>query len=200
MTSRPHDALFKAAFESPVHARGLLEAALPASIGAAIQWPTLARESGSFIDPTLADRHTDLLFSAELRAPAGAPAPARSGEQRALLYLLLEHQSTEVPDLLLRVFEYETRILRRHVRAILVEQGPSSEPLVMTIAEQFRQEGHQEGRQEGRVETLTKLLRLKFGELPPSCTERLAAASDTELDRYTERVLNANSLAEIFAS
>lgn len=102
MTNRPHDALFKAAFEQVEHAGGLFRSVLPASICAAVSWPTMARESGSFIDPELGDRHSDLLFSVQVR---GA---------QAYLYLLLEHQSTSDASMPLRMLIYLARIFERH--------------------------------------------------------------------------------------
>ncbi|MBC8072562.1 MAG: Rpn family recombination-promoting nuclease/putative transposase, partial [Deltaproteobacteria bacterium] len=82
MTSRPHDALFRSAFEQPAHAAGTLRHVLSADLAAAVDWRTLRLEPGSFVDPELADHHTDLLFSARL------------GGAAALIYVLLEHQST----------------------------------------------------------------------------------------------------------
>ncbi|NVB41316.1 Rpn family recombination-promoting nuclease/putative transposase [Pseudenhygromyxa sp. WMMC2535] len=115
MTSRPHDALFKAAFEDPSHAAGLLRGMLPEDLASSIAWGTLSPEAGSFVDRALADSHSDLLFSASLR----------SGE-RALLYLLLEHQSSNDPDMPKRMLEYLLRVWDRH------RAGPSA-PLPMTI-------------------------------------------------------------------
>jgi predicted transposase/invertase (TIGR01784 family) len=66
MTRKPHDALFKAAFEHPEHAAEFLRVVLPAALVDAIAWSTMKRVSGSFIDPHLDDRHSDLLFSVEL--------------------------------------------------------------------------------------------------------------------------------------
>lgn len=86
MTARPHDALFKSAFESPANAAALFRAVLPPGVCDAIAWRTLDGAHGSFIDPALADHHSDLLFSARLTT--GAPV---------LLYLVLEHQSTGDP-------------------------------------------------------------------------------------------------------
>jgi hypothetical protein len=102
MTPRPHDALFKAAFEAPAHAAALLREVVPAALCDAIAWETLDHEPGSFVDPKLGDRHSDLLFSALLR----------TGE-RALVYLLLEHQSTEHPSMPLRMLAYQIRIWDR---------------------------------------------------------------------------------------
>jgi hypothetical protein len=54
-----------------------------------------------------------------------------------------------------------------------------------------------EGR-EGELKVLTKQLTLKFGELPEPLRARLASASLPELDTWTERVLFATSLAQVF--
>jgi hypothetical protein len=102
VTNKPHDALFKAAFEDPEHAGALLRHLLPSSVSAAIVWDSMTLEAGSFVDAELADRHTDLLFSVNLHD---------GGE--ALLYLLLEHQSSSDPDMPLRVLVYEVRIWER---------------------------------------------------------------------------------------
>lgn len=100
MTSRPHDALFKSAFEAPADATALLRALLPPAICDPIAWHTLGAERGSFIGPRLADRHSDLLFSARLRA----------GER---IFLLLEHQSSSDPAMPQRILVYQTRIWER---------------------------------------------------------------------------------------
>jgi hypothetical protein len=99
----PHDALFKAGFESPLHAAALFQQVLPAELVDVIDWQSIRREAGSFIDPELASRHTDLLFSVEL---------LDQGDQKArlVLYLLVEHQSTNDPDMPLRMLVYLVRI------------------------------------------------------------------------------------------
>lgn len=101
---KPHDAFFKAVFEQPENAAALLREALPAKISAAIAWQTLAPQSGTYIDPELADHHSDLLFSVEL-----------DGEQ-ALLYVLLEHQSTNHGRMPLRMLHYSTQVWLRYCR------------------------------------------------------------------------------------
>jgi predicted transposase/invertase (TIGR01784 family) len=102
MTTRPHDALFKAAFETPAHAIGLLREIVPASIRKAIRWDTLKHEPGSFVDQDLGDCHSDLLFSVLLD---GA---------RVLLYLLLEHQSTNDEFMTVRMYVYLGRIYQQY--------------------------------------------------------------------------------------
>lgn len=102
MTARPHDALFKSAFEAPAAAAALLRALLPAEAGDAIAWDTLCRDHASFVDVALIDSHSDLLFSARLRA-----------SETVSLYLLLEHQSTGDPAMPLRGLAYQVRIWER---------------------------------------------------------------------------------------
>lgn len=103
MTPRPHDALFKLAFASPAAAAALIRAAMPPEVGDAIAWDSLETEPASFIDVELADSHSDLLFTARLAT--GEPA---------LVYLLLEHQSTGDLDMPLRMLEYQLRIWWRY--------------------------------------------------------------------------------------
>jgi len=316
MTSRPHDALFKSAFEAPAAAAALLRELLPTTVREAVAWQTLDRETGSFVDTALADRHSDLLFSARLR----------TGDH-ALLYFLLEHQSTGDPVMPLRMLSYQIRIWDRFrklqpaawippVIAVLVSHvpggwatsrsfddmfdpevmaipglaalvprfsmivddlahlsngdlsarslaafqklalwllrdardperllanfgawssalaevqrapagidsfatlvtymfrvvgpmnldelrvkirqlGPAAEEAAMTIAEYL----HEEGRKEGRIATLRSLLVLKFQTLDADHEARLEAATPEALDRYTERLLIADSLAAVF--
>jgi predicted transposase/invertase (TIGR01784 family) len=104
-TNTPHDALFKASFEAPEHAAPLFRQILAEPIVAAIDWTTLRREAGSFIDPTLAASHNDLLFSARL-----VLAP----ELKILLYVMAEHQSRSRHDMCLRVLGYMVRGWERY--------------------------------------------------------------------------------------
>lgn len=99
VTSNPHDALFKAVFGEPDNARGALRAVVPPALAAAVDWSTLAREPGSFVDDELRECHTDLLFSAQLRDGGGA-----------LVYVLFEHQSTPDPLMAYRLLRYAVRI------------------------------------------------------------------------------------------
>jgi hypothetical protein len=102
MTSRPHDSLFKWAFESPQDAAALLRELLPPAVREAIAWETLEDASGSFVDVALAAGHSDLLFAARLRT-----------SERSLAYLLIEHQSTDDPDMPLRMLSYQSQLWGR---------------------------------------------------------------------------------------
>lgn len=99
MSSTPHDALFTAVLGQPEHGASALRSVMPAMVGDALDWPTLARVPGSFVDPLLVPRHTDLLFTVAWR-----------GGGDALVYVLYEHQSTPDPWMAFRILRYLTRI------------------------------------------------------------------------------------------
>ena len=81
------------------------------------------------------------------------------------------------------------------------------EPSMATIAqkwfEQGRVEGHAEGLAEGLLagerRVLLWQLELRFGPLPENYRERFAAADQDTLLIWSQRVLSAQRLAEIFA-
>ena len=64
--------------------------------------------------------------------------------------------------------------------------------------EQGRQEGRQEGRREGEANVLKRLARQRFGELPLWAVERLDRADVDTLDRWSQRLLDAESLEDVF--
>jgi predicted transposase YdaD len=66
------------------------------------------------------------------------------------------------------------------------------------LREEGWQKGRQEGRQEGAHELMVLLLRKRFGELPEPIRERLRNASLEQLERWTECLLDAKSLGEVF--
>lgn len=87
------------------------------------------------------------------------------------------------------------------VRAEMREMALQSYYLDMNKArEEGKDEGRTEGKAEGKAETLRKLLTIKFGELPPETAQRLFAAGEAELDRWTERLLSADSLENVLGS
>ena len=71
-----------------------------------------------------------------------------------------------------------------------------TEETIMSTAEMLRREG----RVQGRVEVLLRLLTKRFGALSTETVARINAAAIPELDRWVERVLDAKTLAEVFAA
>ncbi len=86
------------------------------------------------------------------------------------------------------------------LRAKIHKLGPSAEETVMTIAEQWHEEGIAKGREEGRIAALRSLLSSKFGAqaLEATYEARLQAATPAAIDVYLQRVLVADSLAAMF--
>ena len=104
MATSIHDALFKITFSQIEHAAGELQAILPPALTARIDFATLTRCPGNYVDADLRQSYTDLLFSAEI---AG---------KKALLYMLFEHQSSVDPLMLFRLLAYMVRIWEAHLR------------------------------------------------------------------------------------
>jgi len=65
--------------------------------------------------------------------------------------------------------------------------------------QQGLQQGRQEGIQQGEVALLRRLLVRRFGSLPSWAAQRLEQASLEELERWADRVLDAPTLADVFA-
>ncbi|MEZ2744906.1 DUF4351 domain-containing protein [Halopseudomonas bauzanensis] len=63
-----------------------------------------------------------------------------------------------------------------------------------------RLEGRQEGRQEGKQDILLRLLTRRFGPLDAMTEHRLQSASAVDLERWTDNILDARTLDEVFAS
>ncbi len=93
--------MFRLAFGEPEHAAELLRGALPEALVRAIDWESLQRQDGSFVDAGLRGQQADLLFEAQL---AGEPV---------LLYLLVEHKSGEDRFTAFQLLRYVVRVLER---------------------------------------------------------------------------------------
>ena len=121
-------------------------------------------------------------------------------------------QSNDDPSALAGVWNYILMVtpdLSEHDFAEVAAALPQSQGTIMaTLAEQLikkgRQEGRQEGlergREEGQRQTLARLLELKFGPVPEWAQARLATAPPGGLARWTERVLTAESLRDVFVA
>lgn len=117
----PHDKLFKAAFGAPAAMRGLLASVLPASIVQRLDLATLAPFPGSFVAPSLAAFHSDLLFTCRF---AGRPA---------YVYVLVEHKSRGERWVALQLLGYSVAIWHRHLATHAgAERLPPIIPLVVS--------------------------------------------------------------------
>jgi len=69
---------------------------------------------------------------------------------------------------------------------------------VKAAVDTARIEGRAEGRVEGGAALLLRQLNRRFGPLPDWVATRLAAASPAQLERWADRLLEADSLAKVF--
>lgn len=71
----------------------------------------------------------------------------------------------------------------------------------MTIAEQWRREGRMEGEASGQAKALSRLLSRKFGEhvFKLSAQDRLVRATPEQLDIWTDRILDAKTIEDVFS-
>jgi len=121
----PHNALFIRVFGNPDNAASELRLILPAPISALIDWSSLELCPGSFVDPQLTERHTDLLFSAH-----------RIGSD-ARIYFLFEHQSTPNRLMLFRLLRYSVWIWEAFLRDNpTAKRLPAILPVVLHHSEQ----------------------------------------------------------------
>ncbi|MCA8950306.1 MAG: Rpn family recombination-promoting nuclease/putative transposase [Planctomycetes bacterium] len=65
--------------------------------------------------------------------------------------------------------------------------------------QQGKNEGKAEGKAEGRAEALLRLLHKRFGPVDPASETRVRRATIADLDRWTDRVLDAATLAGVLA-
>jgi len=70
------------------------------------------------------------------------------------------------------------------------------EETIMSTAEALKHEG----RTEGRAETILRQMGKRFGPLPAEIEQRVRSATLPELERWTDRILDAKTLAEVFGT
>lgn len=90
--------------------------------------------------------------------------------------------------------------------------GPGVEEAIMTAGQQLIEQGRQQGRQEGRLEgrqegrlegqrdLLVRLLHTKFRSVPSDVAEWIANADSELLESWTEKVLTAQKLSDVFST
>jgi len=111
--------------------------------------------------------------------------PARG---RAALRILLRHA--------LRVGDVGDR--HEFARALAAMADRETAEAAMSTGDRLIEQGMQQGMQKGVQDMLLRQLGLRFGEIPPSFVSRLRAGGIEQLRTWTERVLTANSLAQVF--
>jgi len=117
-------------------------------------------------------------------------------------------------DALLAVFGYISIVAEvlspDAIIAAVDAAAPETKDTVMTLAEIWMQQGLEKGIEKGRLEgiekgvakgeraILVKLLTFKFGPLAETHRAQIEAASPAQLEAWTEKVLTASSVDELF--
>ena len=142
----------------------------------------------------------DVALRALLRLPRSPDPVGELARWLPLLRAMVEapgglERLRHVIEYLAAVADLEPEALQPVVRQL----GPAAEETAMTLAERLRQQGRQEGRRQNAVETTLRLLRLKFGEpLPASVSTRVEAGTPADFERWSERLLTATELEQVF--
>jgi predicted transposase/invertase (TIGR01784 family) len=113
----PHDRFFRDSFGRPEIARNYLEEYLPADLRRLLDLDSLALQDSSFIDETMQEHQTDLLYQVKLT----------SGGQ-AYVYFLFEHKSYPDPLVTLQLLRYMVRFWERQAK----DNGPL-EPIIPLV-------------------------------------------------------------------
>ena len=104
-------------------------------------------------------------------------------------------------------------------RQVSIDELKSEEALMIkhkpvNVVEEYRQEGRQEGRLEGiqegrlegeklglergRIETLMRLINIKFGKIESQIEDKIKSASAADLDKWLERIISASTIDDLF--
>ncbi|MDM8537619.1 DUF4351 domain-containing protein [Desulfobacterales bacterium HSG17] len=62
----------------------------------------------------------------------------------------------------------------------------------------FKQFFHEEGKREGEISLFKRLLTRRFGSFPAWTSERLKKADIKDIEIWTDRILDAKSVEDIF--
>ncbi|MCB2263541.1 MAG: Rpn family recombination-promoting nuclease/putative transposase [Candidatus Thiosymbion ectosymbiont of Robbea hypermnestra] len=117
---------------------------------------------------------------------------------------------------LIHVYCYDERTLRGIIRAVRPEEEETmmsqfAQDIEKRVRQKALQEGIQQGMQqgmqqgirkgllEGEAKLLLRILPLRFGPLPDEISERIYNADPNTIELWAERVLDAESLEDVFA-
>ena len=81
-------------------------------------------------------------------------------------------------------------------------QYPQEDKTMVSLSERLRAEGMAQGMEKGMESVeravLSRQLQHRFGPLDPQIRHRLEAADQQQLELWAERILDADSLADVF--
>lgn len=126
LVQNPHDRLFKKILGSQANAIDFFQNYLPPEVLARMDLATLHPEEKSYVDESLRESYSDLLYSVSLKDSAGV---AHDG----FLYLLMEHKSTPDRFTALQLLHYMTMIWKSVAEHPTTDSGHDSRLLPMIL-------------------------------------------------------------------
>ena len=141
-----------------------------------------------------------------MRSPAGGRLEAYASAVRGLLDLEPDPNRREKYIDFIDIYADLSDNERQSYR----ERHPEESRMIAGLNQRARNEGRQEGMRRGRREgmrlgriegertVLERLLRRRFGALPPMVGARLGEASASDLEAWADKVLDAATLDEVF--
>lgn len=100
--NHPHASFAESVLKDVQTSSEILQNLLPQEIAQSIEWSTLETEDTSFVDESLRNLYSDILFSAQ-----------KSGGELVSLYILLEHKSHPDVHILKQLLGYQKEIYSR---------------------------------------------------------------------------------------
>jgi len=143
-----------------------------------------------------------LVVMAQIHAKRLKDGATRKDVKVALIRLLYErgYSRDQVVQLFIIIdwmLQLPSALEPEFVQAVYAIQEEKQMPYVNTIERYEREKAIDEGRHEGVEGMLRKQIALKFGELPEWADERIASASDAQLEDWVAQILTANSLEDL---
>ena len=178
MVTNHHDTGYKELFSHPEFVQQLIEGFAPSEIADLMDFNTLKNHSG--------------MFGVE---NAGHSWEALQQAVDRVVEIIKADPNKE------RIDRIITRWIKRHLSRLRAEVGlerlnslvEDKDMLAENLENLVKKERH-----EGFAGLLRLQLAFKFGELPSWVEEKLASASDEDLNAWGTRMLTANSLDELF--
>jgi predicted transposase/invertase (TIGR01784 family) len=112
--------------------------------------------------------------------------------------LLRYPDSRELLAAFLTYIEFASETPLHRIASLAAQIGPEAEEVYMSTADMLRAEGEAKGVGKGAARTLVRLLTHKFGPVPDAVRVRVDTASLEQLDLWSERVLDAATLDDVF--
>ncbi len=120
MPCKSHDSIVKKTLSDKKIANSFLRHHLPLNVQLYFKFETLRLAKDSFVDDTLSQSFTDVLYSMKM-----------VNGKKGFVYVLIEHQRKPDPFIVIRVERYKADIMLQHIQVHKTRKAPVVYPLVL---------------------------------------------------------------------